>query len=201
MAVFGESIPLCKFPLREEIHGIGMSDPEMIAEPLAKCFDYQNTFYHQEPRFDIVETTEKAKYDFVITSEVFEHVQTPVQRAFDNLVNVLKPGGSAIFSVPWNTEGDTVEHFPNLHDWQLVNLTSGLVLVNRTADGRLEAFDNLIFHGGDGTTLEMRAFSIKGLLANCRAAQFAEIAMAEDVPECGIVEVPWSRGFTLRKAG
>ena len=199
MALFGKSILLMEFPLRKKIRGIGMSDPSRIAEVLSKCFDYQNTSYHQEPRFDIMTANGEAEFDFIISSEVFEHVQPPVQTAFDNLARLLKPGGHAIFSTPWETDGDTVEHFPKLHDWQLVQLRAGYVMVNRTADGHLETFDNLTFHGGPGFTLEMRAFSISGLLANCRAAKFAEIVMAEDYPAWGIIEEPWSRGLTLRK--
>ena len=196
---FGTSIPLPEFPVRKDIRGMGLSDSPLIAEAFSKCFAYQNTFYDREPRFDIMEDAGEAQFDFIIASEVFEHVEPPVQKAFNNLARLLKPGGVAIFTVPWNTEGDTVEHFPNLHDWQLVSLRSGRVLVNRTADGRLETFQDLVFHGCPGSALEMRNFSISGLVANCRAAKFSEIAVAEDYPAWGIVDDPWSRGLTLRK--
>src|ERR1700722_4814661 len=132
VALFGQSIPLAEFPKRKEIRGLGMSDPHQISQVLSKRFDYQNTSYHQEPRLDIMNVTGEAEYDFIISSEVFEHVEPPVRTAFDNLARLLKPGGYAIFSTPWDTEGNTVEHFPNLHDWQLVSLKSGHVLVNRT---------------------------------------------------------------------
>ena len=39
--------------------------------------------------------------------------------------------------------------------------------MNWTADGRIETFDDLVFHGGPGSTLEMRVFSedaLRGLL-------------------------------------
>ena len=65
-------------------------------------------------------------------------------------------------------------------------------------DGRLEAFENLVFHDGPGETLEIRVFSKDGLLANCKAAGF-EIAMAENDPAHGIVWDDWSRGMILRK--
>jgi hypothetical protein len=199
LALFGKSIPLQDFPVRKKIRGLGMSDAPIIAGPLAKRFAYQNTFYHREPRLDIMEPAGEAQYDFIISSDVFEHVPPPVQTAFDNLARLLKPDGCAIFSVPWNTEGNTAEHFPNLHDWQMVNLRSGRVLLNRTADGRLETFGNLRFHGGEGSTLEMRVFSIAGLRENCRAANLAEIVDAGDYPAWGIIQTPWSRGLTLRR--
>lgn len=197
--LFGSSLPLKKFPRRKKTRGFGMSDALPIATPLAKRLDYRNTFYHQEPRFDIMETPNDSGYDFIIASEVFEHVPPPVQTAFNNLARLLKPGGFVVFSTPWEMEGETVEHFPDLYDWQVVKLRSGKVLVNRTADGALQTFGDLTFHGGPGSTLEMRMFSQEGLRANCRAAGFGEITFAEDYPDYGIVWVPWSRGMILRK--
>jgi SAM-dependent methyltransferase len=175
-----------------------MSDPAPIAAVLADRFDYTNTFYHQKPRFDITNPNGPLDYDFAIASEVFEHVAPPVQKAFDNLRSILKPGGVAIFSTPTEPEGETVEHFPTLFDWQVVPLATGPVLLNRALDGRLETFENLEFHGGGGTTLEMRVFSDKSLLNNCRAAGFAEIRIAEDCEQWGIQWEPWARGLVLR---
>lgn len=175
-----------------------MSDPQPIADVLSKRFDYRNTFYHREPRFDIMEARGEPQFDFVVASEVLEHVQGPVQTAFNNLARLLKPGGFAIFSCPYETEGGTVEHFPNLHDWQIVRLRSGYVLLNRTVGGRLETFDGLIFHGGAGSTLKMRVFSEPDLMANCRAAGFGRIAIAEDYPLYGIAWEPWARGLILK---
>jgi SAM-dependent methyltransferase len=198
LEIFGESIPLPKFPSRRKLKGLGMSDPAPIADVLSERFDYQNTYFHREPRFDIMRATGAAKFDFIVASEVFEHVEAPVQTAFDNLARLLKPGGFAVFSSPYEAEGDTMEHFPNLDDWKVVELRSGYVLLNRTADGRIETFDNLAFHGGPGSTLEMRVFSEKDLLANCSAAGFTEIAIAEDYLPYGILWEPWARGFTLK---
>jgi SAM-dependent methyltransferase len=201
VALFGEGLPLTKFRTRKEIRGLGLSDPIPIAAVLAKKFDYRNTFFNREPRFDIMADVATAgQYDFIVASEVFEHVVPPVQTAFDNLARLLKPGGVAIFSSPWEPDGETVEHFPLLHDWQLVKLQSGYVLVNRTADRRLETFEDLNFHDGPGSTLEMRVFSRAGLLANCAAAGFEGISMAEDNAAFGIVWEPWARGFVLRKS-
>lgn len=199
VALFGQSLPLRKFPRRKEIRGMGMSDPLPIADVLAGRFTYQNTFFHAEPRFDIMAAAGEDQFDFIIASEVFEHVPSPVQSAFNNLERLLKPGGVAVFSCPWETDGDTLEHFPHLCDSQLVQLRTGWVLLNRREDGRLETYEDLVFHGGPGSTLERRVFSHDGLMANFRAAGFGEITMAEDYPKWGIVELPWSRGFVLRK--
>jgi hypothetical protein len=196
--LFGRSIRLKEFPVTKDIRGIGMSDPVRIAEPLVSLFEYKNTCLHREPHLDIMDPPPLEPLDFIITSEVFEHVRPPVQIAFNNLRGLLKPGGSVIFTTPWGCDGDTTEHFPNLYDWRLVRLSSGYVLLNRTTRGTLETFDNLVFHGGPGSTLEMRVFSKKGLEANCATAGFQKIIFAEDYPEFGIEWGGWSRGITLR---
>lgn len=200
MELFGRSVPLKEFPRAKHIRGVGLSDTLLFSKSFAKRFDYQNTCYDREPRLDITvaNTVADSAYDFAIASEVFEHVPAPVQAAFDNLARLLKPNGIAIFSSPWESSGESLEHFPDLHDWRVVNLSSGHVLVNRTTDGRLQTFDQLVFHGGPGSTLEMRVFSKDGLLANCDRAGF-DVELAEDYAPFGIVWEPWSRGMVLRK--
>jgi SAM-dependent methyltransferase len=197
--LFGQSIRLADFRVRKDVRGIGMSDPVRIAEPLANLFDYKNTCLHREPHLDIMDPPAMEPLDFIITSEVFEHVRPPVQLAFNNLRRLLKPGGFVIFTTPWGGDGDTAEHFPNLYDWRLVRLSSGYVVLNRTTEGKLETFDDLVFHGGPGSVLEMRIFSKKGLLANCAASGFTRVTFAEDYAEFGIEWIEWSsRGIILR---
>ncbi|MDE3198483.1 MAG: methyltransferase domain-containing protein [Acidobacteriota bacterium] len=197
--LFGESKVLAEFPKRKDLRAIGMSDPLPIAGVLARKFTYRNTCFDREPRLDITDVEGAGEYDFIVASEVFEHVRPPVQRAFDNLARLLKPEGFAVFSAPYETEGATIEHFPNLLDWRLVELRSGHVLVNRTAEGQLEVFDGLNFHGGPGMTLEMRVFSESDLLRNCDRAGFRSVTVAQDFAPFGIVWEPWARGLVLRK--
>jgi hypothetical protein len=61
---------------RRDLVGLGLSDAECYARPLARVFDYRNTFFHAEPRVDITATDRSlhGKHDFVIASDVFEHV-------------------------------------------------------------------------------------------------------------------------------
>jgi SAM-dependent methyltransferase len=202
MELFGRSLPLKKFPRSKHVRGLGLSDTLLFSNIFSKRFDYQNTCYDREPRLDIMipNAAPDGAYDFVIASEVFEHVPPPVQTAFDNLARLLKPKGIAVFSSPWESTGRSVEHFPDLHDWQVVGLRSGYVLLNRTIDSRLETFDDLVFHGGPGNTLEMRVFAKDDLLANIQAAGF-QVDFAEDRAEWGIVWEPWSRGMVLRRRG
>ena len=203
--LFGKSRTLPSFPELREIRGIGMSDWSGIAEPLHyQKFDYKNTFYHQEPRLDIMDENsgESESYDFIVSSEVFEHVPPPAQLAFNNLFRLLKPRGFAVFSTPWAPDGHTREHFPLLHDWQIANLRSGPVLVNRTVNGELQAMDDIVFHGGADETLEMRLYSKNDLEQHFRTAGFedVEVAQMKVSRKYGIYWEPWSRGIVARKS-
>ena len=75
------------------------------------------------------------------------------------------------------------------------------VLVNRTADGRLQTYDNLVFHGGPGSTLEMRVFNESTLRGLLKGAGFESIRIAgEACAEFGIVpDDPWSLPIAARK--
>ena len=53
MELFGINLPLPDFPRVKSLRGIGTSDSSQYAGRLAEKFDYRNTFYDHEPRFDI----------------------------------------------------------------------------------------------------------------------------------------------------
>jgi SAM-dependent methyltransferase len=169
-------------PAHPEFIGVGLSDALAYAEPLARIFGYENTYYHTEPRLDIGDIAEDrvGRYDFVIASDVFEHVTPPVSRAFLNARRMLKPGGKFIFTVPFSLEPQTREHYPALHDWSMAERDGQWTLTNRTVDGRIETFGDLVFHGGPGTTLEMRLFSRAALEEEFCNAGFARVRIADE---------------------
>jgi SAM-dependent methyltransferase len=173
-ALFGESLALPDFPTRPEIRGVGLSDWKGYANPLAQKLNYTNTFYHQEPKLDIanIASTLAGALDFLIATDVLEHVAPPVSVCFENMYRLLKPGGVVIFSVPYTKEGQTQEHFPELRNYQLIKQNEHYILKNITQDGREQLFENLVFHGGEGATLEMRYFSKPSLLNEFAQAGF-----------------------------
>jgi SAM-dependent methyltransferase len=180
--VLGQPIPLPDFGENKAIVGVGMSDAEAYAKPLAQKFSYENTFYHTDPHLDIAEIDESrvGRYDFIIASDVFEHVVPPVSKAFANARRMLKPDGKLIFTVPFVPEGDTREHFPDLFDWSLDESDGTWTLRNRTRDGRDQRFTDLVFHGGPGSTLEMRLFSRDSLMREFKAAGFSRVRIAAE---------------------
>jgi SAM-dependent methyltransferase len=196
LALFGRSLSLPEFPADPSIVGLGLSDWVCYAKSLAEKFSYTNTFFHAEPFLDISApiTNAAETCDFLIASEVFEHVCPPVSRAFGGAFKLLKPGGNLVLTVPFSNAAETVEHYPELHDYKIVQFGNEHVLVNRTASGRFEIFEKPVFHGGPGTTLEMRIFSRDGLKRHLAAAGFENIRfLGKDAPQWGIVyNGPWS---------
>ncbi len=201
--MLGIPMTLTDFPVLKGIRGIGMSDSDELAEKLAQKLDYTNTFYHQAPRFDAMhpDPNDFGRYDFILTSEVMEHVPQPVEQAFVNLFHLLKPDGLLIMTTPYTLGGKTKEHFPELHNFTLASLGEKTVLVNRRRDGSIEVFEDLVFHGGPGSTVEMRVFTEESLRDNLQRAGFSSVRVAlEDVPEFGVEHAEnWSLPIVARK--
>jgi SAM-dependent methyltransferase len=174
MELFGESLTLPDFPTGSDLIGIGMSDWDGYAIPLASKFNYRNTYYHQEPRLDItrLDPAVEGTIDFIIASDVFEHIPSPISIAFENVRKSLKSDGVLIFTAPYHKDGKTVEHFPDLFDYQIVETSGRYTLKNISREGVLQIYENLVFHGGDGSTLEMRIFSESSLIEEFRKAGF-----------------------------
>jgi SAM-dependent methyltransferase len=199
--LFGKSIPLSKFPPMEHLTCIGMSDNILLGNRLSDIFNYTNTYYHMEPKLDIYDCENHYdKYDFMISSDVFEHINPypGLDIAFKNLYRMLKDDGFIIFSVPFVYNETTIEHYPNLYNYKIVYEVDGngkdgkgeYILYNRTLDGKYETFRNLIFHGGPGSTLELRLFCQKDLIDRFTNAGFRKITFLDpddiDINEHGI---------------
>jgi SAM-dependent methyltransferase len=178
------------FPKRPDLIGLGTSDWEGYAIRLRRVFGYDNTYYDEGTRLDIMAPIPSAlvsSCDFIISSDVLEHVSPPYERALTNLRTLLKPGGLLVLTVPMTSGGTTEEHYPELHEYTVVTLGDKLVLVNRTTSGELQVFDDLVFHGGPGVTLEMRMFSFPDLMASLLKVGFVDVEPFDQrIPEHGI---------------
>lgn len=201
--LFGRPLPLPDFPAIGNIKGLGLSDHPCYATPLAEKFNYTNTFYDSEPRLDIMACHPElyGTYDFLLASDVLEHVPIPLDRSLDEACKLLQPNGFLCITVPSSLDDDTVEHYPDLYKHSLATLGDERVLVNRRRDGGIEVHENLIFHGGPGSTLEMRLISEKDLRRRLQTAGFAEVTREDaGAEEFGIVYADeWSRPMVARK--
>jgi len=200
--LFGIPLSLRDFPRVKSLRGLGTSDSHQYADRLAAVFDYRNTFYDRQPRFDLSNPPEESNaYDFVVSSDVFEHVSPPHDQAFRNAYNMLKPNGVLVFTVPYEIE-ESAEHFPDLHEYGLAEVGDRFVLVNRTRAGATQVFENLTFHlSGTGKSLEMRVFSEKTLRDVLAGAGFSSVKIyAENYKPFGIVPAEsWSLPIAARK--
>ncbi len=195
--ILGKSLAIPDFPERPDVKGMGMSDVPLYAMPLAKKFNYINTYYHQEPKLDITSPPPDVigTLDFLISSDVFEHVPSPVSLAFENAEKLLKPGGVFIFSAPYSKEGEGKENFPDLFDYEIVEEEGRTYLRNTTRDGEVQIIDNLVFHGGGGSTLELRVFSEASILKEFKQAGFDTVKIYNDnVASYGIC---WEQNSSL----
>ncbi|HEY7333528.1 MAG TPA: methyltransferase domain-containing protein [Bryobacteraceae bacterium] len=201
--IFGVPMALPEFPALKSIRGIGMSDSPELAARLAEKFDYTNTFYHQAPFFDVTHPDDRdiGRFDFIFSSEVMEHVPGPVADAFGSLARLLKPDGVLLLTTPYTIDGKTAEHFPELHEYTLAAPGGQTVLINRRRDGEVEIFQNLTFHGGHGSTLELRVFSEESLRQILDRAGFPCVHVAsESFSEFGVTHSEtWSLPIAARK--
>lgn len=195
-AIFGKSLALSDFPRRSDIRGVGFSDWPEYADRLAKKLNYTNTFYHTKPFLDITSIPEnmRGSCDFLIATDVFEHIEPPVSRAFKGSRQLLKKEGCLILTVPFTLEeSETKEHFSDLFEYKIEKDNGSYKLNNKRRDGINEVFKDLIFHDGPGSTLEMRLFAKAALERELKEAGFSEIKFVqEDTPEFGIFwQYPW----------
>jgi hypothetical protein len=198
--LFGRSLHLREFPSDKSIKGIGLTDPECIARVLTCRFEYRNTYFNAEPRLDLrSDPSPIGELDFLIASEVFEHIEPPVTQPFRNASGFLKPNGFLLLTVPWVWNGDPKEAIPELYDWKLDR--ENWRLINRRRDGRIETFHNLVFHEGPGLALEMRLFAKRSLEDNLREAGFGhiEFEMQGNAGNGIIFPYPWSRPVVARR--
>jgi SAM-dependent methyltransferase len=205
MELFGAALQVEDFPILKGLRVVGMTDPLSCAKLLAEKFDYKNTFYDHEPKLDITDITgqQEGSLDFLISSEVLEHVNPPLVSALRNAFRLLRPSGVLLLSVPYaiSPELSSKEHFPQLNDYGVAALSGGPVLVNRTAQGEIQVFENLTFHRASEPVLEMRLLTETELRRSLLEAGFTDLRFyGEEHPDFGIRHlIPMSFPVAARK--
>jgi hypothetical protein len=102
---------------RKDKVGIGMSGTSIYADSIPRICSCKNYYYQQEPRLLVTDLSDWCSdpLDFVITSDVFEHLLYMVDVAFMNLRRLLKSSGVVVFSAPYNVYGATLGHFTDFN--------------------------------------------------------------------------------------
>lgn len=184
---------------RPDLFGVGLSDSDHLALALSKSFSYTNTFYHTQPFLNICQPAEcwLETADFLVSSDVFEHVPAPVSKALIGAYNILKPGGTLVLTVPFDNRPETIEHFPDVREFSVTNIGGEWMLIGKNEADGIEVHRNPLFHGGPGTTVEMRFFSKKRLIQNLANAGFKSIKIhSERVEDYGIIP-PHDQGLPI----
>ncbi|MCK5665790.1 MAG: hypothetical protein KAI17_20020, partial [Thiotrichaceae bacterium] len=202
--LYDDVVPLNKHAVNKSKKIIGLSDGRVYADILQKKYDYTNTFYHREPFIDITCPPEKLHgvFDLLITTEVFEHINGPSIKAFYGALNILKPGGYMILTVPFINNGDSIEHYrEGLKNYDSHQTKEGhWVAELEFNDGSKEVDEEARFHGGPGKTLEIRLFNRSRLISELDLAGFDEVVIHdENLPQWAIHWGPASRVITARK--
>ena len=189
--LFGVSLPLSVFPTVKSIRGLGLSDVPSYAELLTQKFDYHNTSYAGSSHLDITAPPQEefGKYDFIIASEIFEHVFPPLEKAFRGAFDLLRPNGLLLLTVPYSIDAASIEHYPDMRDLAVAHVGAQTVVVGRNSAGNLEVFENPIFHlGPDGRALEMRRISESDLCKGLIESGFKEVQVCRaDYEPFGVI--------------
>jgi hypothetical protein len=190
---------------RRPISIVGISDGHDLSKSLKKIYrgNYRNFKFHVEPKLDItsVPRTLYGTVDIISCSEVLEHVQPPVEQAFLGLSLLLKANGVLVISVPHtNSNGQHIEHFPELKNSKIILSEEGNFLSGINLDGILVKFNKLVFHGGEGETLEYRIFSRGSLIHHLQKVNFYRLTECKNNRIFGVAWEPWSRVWTANKA-
>ena len=183
---------------------LGVSDGNLTSTTLTRLYGdkYTNYHYHLEPRLDItaVPVDLYGTVDIISCSEVLEHVEPPIEKAFTGLFKLLRKNGKLILSVPHtDLNGMHVEHFPEMNNIKLSKRDGRRLLSGQSIHGDYLEFTELNFHGGMGATLEFRIFSQKSLEEFLRAAGFRNSVMQGNHFLFGISWEPWSRVWNAEK--
>jgi SAM-dependent methyltransferase len=194
-AILRRSDPLHVASPQKNLRGVGFSDHQCCAKEFERLFSYVNTYYHAEPRLDLMNRMQMESFgpvDFVVCSDVLEHVPPPAIEAFENLRRLVRIGGPLILSVPYLEGYETIEHYPHLDRWNIID-AGGEFFVDNIPPGQtiVERHRNPQFHGGPGQVLEMRVFGEGDLVARLKYAGFDSVQFIEPtMPEIGYVWFP-----------
>ncbi|MSX34844.1 MAG: methyltransferase domain-containing protein [Actinobacteria bacterium] len=184
-----EPRPMLELEPDHRRHGLGISDNPEMARFFYRCFNYSNSQLDVHPIVDLLnpQSSMQGLYDFVICSDVLEHVPPSAERAIASLASFLRPGGIAMVSVPVSG-GETEEYYPDITDWSMLDGE----LHWTDASGASHIDNDPEIHGGDGLTIAFRTWGAEDFERAVLSNGFSSIERLVPCPELGVPEMPWS---------
>lgn len=168
-------VPLSDLITNSKIRGIGISDHKKIATTLAKKFDYVNTYFHKAPHLDLTSVDASiicsGTADFLICSDVLEHIPAPIETALQGIYCMLAKGGVAIISVPYKSFGSNDEFYPDLVSYEVQG--NQISWVDSLGVSHIDTEPE--FHGGSGQTLAFRLWALSDLKKALHEVGFTSI--------------------------
>jgi SAM-dependent methyltransferase len=168
--------------------GVGFDDCPAIFSRLPSRVSYTNTHLGRFPKLDLLCPPSEAlgALDFALCAMVMEHVPPPVQRGFDGLAALLRPGGFAVVTVPIFESETTVEYYPGLVEFEILD---GPVVRWRDDADEWHTDESPDMHEGTGLVLAFRRFSAAGAVLGLERAGFATVWEPPALPELGVFEI------------
>lgn len=107
--------------------GVGLSDDPSFSGRFSAVWKYTNTYFDSFPRLDIRAAPSDliGHCEFVVCSDVLEHVDPPYNTALEGLYRIIKPGGFAVVTVPMSGTASTCEYYKDLASWELQHEIEG----------------------------------------------------------------------------
>ena len=176
--------------------GLGISDDINVASRVATKFFYSNSYYDVFPLLDIrkVPSVAKRAFEFVICSDVLEHIDTGLDFAVEGIASMLKPNGFAVISVPILVDQANLEFYPNLSTFEILN---GEVHWTDT-NGEKMVDTNPEFHGGRGQNLAFRQFTDDSITSTLLNNGFSKIIKGMTAKKYGVHENQLSGVYIAR---
>ncbi len=169
-------LPVVAWAKDKEIRILESSGRGPYPMMLKEKFDYYNTEY--DPASELMKRPftayadfqslayDEGVFDYVIASDVFEHVREDA-KGFSEIFRVLKKGGAFILTVPYN------------HEWEQT-----LTRVKVEGDKDIELLPPE-YHGGGGQTLAYRTYG-RDLPDRLRSFGFSVALLNFDAPQLAI---------------
>ena len=169
--------------------GLGVSDDINLSIALHSKFFYFNSYFDTFPYLDIRKVPLRAKnsVEFVTCSDVLEHIDTGITKAFYGLRSLVRPGGFVVASVPIERYEGHSEFYVDLEKFEIES--DGVHWTNSIGEAYIDYSPE--FHGGRGQNLAFRQFSVTSFEKSLLSVGFSELVNISFCSKLGVPELEY----------